>query len=122
MAFAHHGTANYDTTKSITVKGSVTNFQFINPHVIISLDAKDDKGIVQNWQGGLTSPNHLMRTGWTKDTLKPGDVITISGFPAKSGAPEMWIQKVVASKRRHTRYEWWKLARTHRLRLDGFLS
>ena len=95
VAFAHHGTANYDTTKSVTVKGAVTNFQFINPHVIISLDVKDDKGIVQNWQGGLTSPNHLMRSGWTKDTLKPGDVITISGFPAKSGAPEMWIQKVV---------------------------
>jgi DNA/RNA endonuclease YhcR with UshA esterase domain len=95
VAFAHHGTANYDTTKSVTVKGAVTNFQFINPHVIISLDVKDDKGIVQNWQGGLTSPNHLMRSGWTKDTLKTGDVITISGFPAKSGAPEMWIQKVV---------------------------
>jgi uncharacterized protein DUF6152 len=95
LAFAHHGTANYDTTKSVTVKGSVTNFQFINPHVIISMDVKDDKGIVQNWQGGLTSPNHLMRTGWTKDTLKPGDWITMSGFPAKTGAPEMWIQKVV---------------------------
>jgi hypothetical protein len=93
--FAHHGTANYDTTKSVTVKGAVTNFQFINPHVIISLDVKDEKGKVQNWQGGLTSPNHLMRTGWTKDTLKTGDVITLSGFPAKSGAPEMWIQKVV---------------------------
>jgi DNA/RNA endonuclease YhcR with UshA esterase domain len=95
VAFAHHGTANYDTTKSITVKGSVTNFQFINPHVIISLDVKDDKGMAQNWQGGLTSPNHLIRSGWTKDILKPGDVITISGFPAKTGAPEMWIQKVV---------------------------
>jgi hypothetical protein len=95
LAFAHHGTANYDTTKSVTVKGSVTNFQFINPHVIISMDVKDDKEIVQNWQGGLTSPNHLMRTGWTKDTLKPGDVITMGGFPAKTGAPEMWIQKVM---------------------------
>jgi len=95
LAFAHHGTANYDTTKSVTVKGSVTNFQFINPHVIISMDVKDDKGIVQNWQGGLTSPNHLMRTGWTKETLKLGDVITMSGFPAKTGAPEMWIQKVM---------------------------
>jgi uncharacterized protein DUF6152 len=95
LAFAHHGTANYDTTKSVTVKGSVTNFQFINPHVIISMDVKDDKGVVQNWQGGLTSPNHLMRTGWTKETLKLGDVITMSGFPAKTGAPEMWIQKVM---------------------------
>jgi hypothetical protein len=95
IAFAHHGTANFDTTKSVTVKGTVTGFQFINPHVTISMDVKDDKGNVQNWQGALTSPNHLMRTGWTKDTLKAGDVIAISGFPAKTGAPEIWIQKVV---------------------------
>jgi hypothetical protein len=94
-AFAHHGTANYDTTKSITVKGPATGFQFINPHVTISMDVKDDKGKIQNWQGALTSPNRLTRTGWTKDSIKPGDVITISGFPAKSGSPEIWIQKVV---------------------------
>lgn len=97
VAFAHHGTANFDTTKSVTVKGQVTNFQFINPHVTIALDVKDDKGSVQNWQGALTSPNHLMRSGWSKDTLKIGDVITISGFPAKTGAPEIWIQKVVVA-------------------------
>ena len=95
VAFAHHGTANFDTTKSVTVKGAVTQFQFINPHVTISMDVKDDKGIVQTWQGALTSPNHLMRSGWSKDTLKAGEVITISGFPAKTGAPEIWIQKVV---------------------------
>ena len=94
-ASAHHGTANYDTTKSITVKGSVTNFQFINPHVTISMDVKDGKGSVLNWQGALTSPNRLTRTGWTKESIKTGDVISISGFPAKSGAPEIWIQKVM---------------------------
>ena len=94
-ALAHHGTANYDTTKSITVKGPATSFQFINPHVTISMDVKDAKGNIQNWQGALTSPNRLTRTGWTKDSIKPGDVITISGFPAKSGSPEIWIQKVV---------------------------
>jgi hypothetical protein len=94
-AFAHHGTANYDTTKSITVTGPATSFQFINPHVTIAMDVKDAKGKVQNWQGALTSPNRLTRTGWTKDSIKPGDVITISGFPAKSGSPEIWIQKVV---------------------------
>lgn len=97
-AFAHHGTANCDTTKLITVKGPVTRFQFINPHVIISMDAKDDKGNVQNWQGALTSPNRLNRAGWTKDSIKPGDVITISGFRAKSGSPEIWIQKVVSGE------------------------
>jgi len=97
VAFAHHGTANFDTTKSVTVKGQVTSFQFINPHVTIALDVKDDKGNIQNWQGALTSPNHLMRSGWSKDTLKLGEVITISGFPAKTGAPEIWIQKVVVA-------------------------
>jgi len=95
VAFAHHGTANYDTNKTITVKGSVTGFQFINPHVIIALDVKDDKGSVVNWQGALTSPNRLVRTGWTKDSLKPGDIISLSGFPSKTGAPEIWIQKVL---------------------------
>ena len=95
VAFADHGTANYDTTKSVTVKGTVANFQFINPHVIVSLNVKDDKGNVVTWQGALTSPNHLMRSGWTKETLKDGDVVILSGFPAKTGAPEIWIQKVV---------------------------
>ena len=97
VAFAHHGTANYDTTKSVTVKGSVTEFRFINPHVIIIMDAKDETGKVQNWQGELTSPNRLSRAGWTKSSIKLGDVITISGYPTKSGSTEIWIQKVVSA-------------------------
>ena len=92
---AHHGTANYDTAKTITVKGAVTDFQFINPHVLIYLDGKDDSGKDQKWQGELTSPNRLSRAGWTKSSIKPGDTISISGYPTKSGTPEMWIQKVV---------------------------
>jgi hypothetical protein len=95
VAFAHHGTANYDTTKMVAVKGPVTDFQFINPHVLIALDVKDESGKVVKWQGELTSPNRLTRVGWTKSSIKFGDVITISGYPAKSGSPEIWIQKVV---------------------------
>ena len=95
VAFAHHGTANYDTNKTITVKGVATGFDFVNPHVEISWDAKDDSGTVQKWQGELTSPNRLTRVGWTKSSLKPGDTITIGGYPTKSGSPEIWIQKVV---------------------------
>ena len=94
-AFAHHGTANYDTSKAITVKGPVTDFQFINPHVLIFLDGKDESGKAQKWQGELTSPNRLSRVGWTKSSIKLGDTITISGYPTKSGSPEIWIQKVV---------------------------
>jgi hypothetical protein len=95
VAYPHHGTANYETTKTVTVKGPVSDFQFINPHVLISMDGKDDTGKVQKWQGELTSPNRLTRAGWTKSSIKLGDVITISGYPSKSGSPEIWIQKVV---------------------------
>jgi hypothetical protein len=92
---AHHGTASYDTSKTATVKGTVTDFQFVNPHVLVFLDAKDDKGGVQKWQGELTSPNHLVRNGWTKSSLKLGDVVTLAGFPAKSGVTSLWITKVL---------------------------
>ena len=95
VAFAHHGTANYDTNKTITVKGVVTGFEFINPHVQIYWEAKDDSGTTQKWQGELTSPNRLTRVGWSKSSIKPGDSITISGYPTKSGSNEIWIQKVV---------------------------
>jgi hypothetical protein len=95
VASAHHGTANYETSKSITVKGTVSDFQFINPHVIIVMDGKDDTGKPQKWSGELTSPNRLSRNGWTKSSIKPGDTISISGYPSKSGSPEMWIQKVM---------------------------
>ena len=95
VAFAHHGTANYDTNKTVTVKGVVTGFEFVNPHVEISWEAKDDSGATQKWQGELTSPNRLSRVGWTKSTIKAGDTITIGGYPTKSGSHEIWIQKVV---------------------------
>jgi hypothetical protein len=95
VAFAHHGTANYETSKTITVKGVVTGFDFINPHVQIFWEAKDDSGTTQKWQGELTSPNRLSRVGWTKSSIKPGDTISIEGYPTKSGAHEIWIQKVV---------------------------
>jgi uncharacterized protein DUF6152 len=95
-AWAHHGAANYDMKKSITVKGTVTDFQFKNPHTLISIDVKDDSGAVQQWQGELTSPNHLARAGWSKSTLKAGDEITLIGAPSKSGATVLWIQKVLS--------------------------
>jgi len=93
-AFAHHGSAAYDMSKTITVTGKITDFQFVNPHVLISMDVKDASGKVDKWEGELTSPNHLARAGWTKSTLKPGDEITLIGGPAKSGTPTMWIRKI----------------------------
>ena len=92
---AHHGTANYDMTAVTTLKGTVTDFQFINPHTLILFDVKNDKGVVEHWQAEATSPNHLVRAGWAKDTVKPGDQITISGWRAKNGATVLRFQKMV---------------------------
>jgi hypothetical protein len=91
---AHHGSAAYAMEKSVTYKGTVTEFQFVNPHVLIYMDVKDAGGQVTNWAGELTSPNRLTRLGWNKDTLKVGDEITMTGAPSKSGAPRMWATKL----------------------------
>jgi hypothetical protein len=92
---AHHGEANYDTDKVVSVKGTVTDFQFINPHTLISLDAKNDKGEVEKWSCEARSPGMLVRVGgWDKQTLKPGDVITVFGYRARNGSPVMRLQKL----------------------------
>jgi hypothetical protein len=95
--FAHHGSASYEMTKSVSVKGAVTNFQFVNPHVLIFIESKNNKGEAEKWQGELTSPNRLNRAGWKHDTLKPGDVITLIGAPAKTGAHSLWITKILGT-------------------------
>ena len=95
--FAHHGTSAYDTTKLTTVKGTVTDFQFNNPHVIISVETKDDKGKVEMWTSEANSPNVLTRHGWDRDIIKKGDQITIIGYRPKNGAKTMRLQKVVLS-------------------------
>jgi hypothetical protein len=93
--FAHHGTAAYDTTSMITVTATMTDFQFVNPHVRLFFDVKGDKGEMEHWQGELTAPNKLARAGWTKHTLKPGDKVTMTGYVLKGGAHSMWIQKLI---------------------------
>jgi Family of unknown function (DUF6152) len=94
-AFAHHGAAAFDSSKAVTVKGTVTEFQFVNPHVLIFWTVKALDGSLQKWAGELTSPNHLVREGWTRHSLKVGDQITVTGYVAKDGAKSMWIRKVV---------------------------
>ena len=93
---AHHGETNYDTEKTTTVKGTVTTFLFINPHVQIFLDVKNDKGEIEKWSGEARSPTMLVRVGgWDKNTIKPGDVITAIGFRAKNGSNIMRLKKIV---------------------------
>ena len=95
MLVAHHGSAMYDPAHSITVTGTVTSFDFMNPHCAIHLEAKDDKGNVVSWTADTNNPSMLARGGWTKDSVKPGDQVTVIGNPAKSGANSMLLKKVV---------------------------
>jgi len=92
---AHHGTAAYDTKNVVTVKGTMTDFRFINPHVQLFFDVKNEKGEVEKWQAELTAPNKLSRAGWDKHTLNPGDSITASGYVAKDDPHTMWINKLI---------------------------
>jgi hypothetical protein len=95
---AHHGETNYDTDKLVSVKATVTSFQFINPHVQIFLDATNDKGEVDKWTCEARSPAMLVRNGdWDKNTLKAGDIITAIGFQSRNGAKILRLKKIVLS-------------------------
>ena len=84
---AHHSfAAEYDSSKPVTLTGTVTNVEWMNPHARFYIDVKDEKGEVSNWELELGSPNGLMRQGWTRNSLKEGDVVTVTGSKAKDGS------------------------------------
>ena len=84
---AHHGTGTYDSSKSVTLSGVVTEFAFTNPHAALFFDVKDTNGKLVNWAIEMNSPGVLRRAGWTKNTFKAGDQITITVRPARAGTP-----------------------------------
>jgi hypothetical protein len=94
---AHHGSSNYDMSKSVSVKGTVMDFAFINPHSAIYLEAKDDKGNPEKWLVEADSPNNLARAGWNRESIKPGEVVTIVGNRTKDGSRVIRLQKVIFS-------------------------
>jgi hypothetical protein len=95
--FAHHGAAGYDMSKVTTVAGgTVTRFDFVNPHTEIYWEVKDAQGNVQKWNAEGTTPNILYRNGWNKDSLKPGDELKeVSGNQCKNGDYCMRLRKIV---------------------------
>ena len=95
LASAHHGLAEFDQTKKVTLKGTVMEFHFVNPHSVVEFEVKDDTGHVQTWQAEMTSPSHLK--GWTATSLEPGNVVTITGYRAKSGALYLWVTDLSSS-------------------------
>jgi len=84
---AHHAFASeYDQNKLVTVSGTVTRFEWTNPHAWLYVDAKDESGKVTSWSFEMGSPNGLVRRGWTRTTLKEGDHVTLEGYGAKDGS------------------------------------
>ena len=88
-AMAHHSTAMYDMANPVTVSGTVTRFEWTNPHAFVYVNVKDDAGKTVEWEVEMMSLNHLRGYGWTHSTVKPGDPITCTGGAAKSGALSM---------------------------------
>ena len=93
--FAHHGNAAYDMSKTVAQKATITKYAYTNPHTQIYYDVTDEKGNVEHWVAETTNPAMLNRVGWSRETLKPGDQVTLYVNPNKLGAKVTFLQKVV---------------------------
>ncbi len=84
---AHHGVAHYDMQKTIVLTGSMTAFNWGNPHCLVHMDVRDDDGRVQHWTLEMASTSAMSRKGWTKYTLKQGDQVIAETHPARNAVP-----------------------------------
>jgi hypothetical protein len=92
---AHHGNAAYDTEKKVTLKGTVTQWFWANPHCVLELDAKDESGQIVHWSAETENPTTMSHEGWAKASFKPGDEVTVTMITVKNGKPIGRIVDVV---------------------------
>jgi hypothetical protein len=97
LAFAHHGASEYDREKTVTVTGTVIHYKLANPHVEIVLEVKNGAGAIVEWRAEGNSANTMRRLGWDRNTLKPGDRVTLTGGPSVNGKPLMRLDSAVLS-------------------------
>lgn len=97
LLFAHHQGAEFDTAKKITIKGTVTEWFWANPHCFLRLDVQTDGGQIVQWVVETQAPPNIVPYGWTKGTFKPGDEVTITLAPARNGKPLGSMREVVLS-------------------------
>jgi hypothetical protein len=93
--FAHHGAAAYEDKIVVLKDATVTKFVWSNPHNVVMFDVKDEKGEIAHWAGEAGSPSATGLLGWNRNSLQPGDVITVYIYPAKSGNPVGRLNKIV---------------------------
>jgi len=84
-AVAHHSFTMFDNTRMVTIAGTIKEFQWTNPHTFTWIDVRNEQGATETWGIEGMSPNYLGRRGWTKNTLKPGDKVSIIIYPLKDG-------------------------------------
>lgn len=97
-AVAHHSfAAEYDANQPLTIKGAVNHVDWVNPHSWVHVDVTGPDGKVTTWRCETAPPNGLFRRGWTKSSLKKGEIVTIDGFRAKDGTPTMNARSVLLS-------------------------
>ena len=92
---AHHGGASFDTEKTLTLKGTVTEWLWANPHCFLKVDVKDDAGTVRNWNLETGNPTDITPAGYRRTSFKAGDAVTVTITPVKSGAPVGRLRSVV---------------------------
>ena len=92
---AHHGGASFDASKEVTLKGTVTEWIWANPHCFLKFDAKDDTGMVRNWAVETQNPTDMTRRGWARMSFKPGDQVTVTLQPVRSGEAVGRIRSVM---------------------------
>jgi hypothetical protein len=95
LVTGHHAVVGYDRDRTVTLKGVVTEWRWRNPHAFLVWEVKDESGKVVQWTGELQSPISMVASGLSRSSFKPGDEVTVTGFPASRGTPNSIIQKVV---------------------------
>jgi hypothetical protein len=92
---AHHGAAGFDSEKQLTMKATVTDWLWANPHCYMKYDTTDEKGNVAHWAVEVSNPTDMIKRGWSLHSFKPGDEVTVTVRPARNGAPVGQLLKVV---------------------------
>jgi Family of unknown function (DUF6152) len=97
LASAHHNATSIYEPKSIILSGTVTQYEWANPHSIISVAVTTNKGTVEQWHGEFLPPAEMVRAGWSKETIKPGDQVTMTGRPGRHAQRIMWLESLVTA-------------------------
>ena len=103
LTFAHHSLSIYDADKDFTLTGIATEFMYGNPHAQLRFDVKGANGIVESWSVETSGVRRLETAGWNKDTIRPGDQVTVIGRRIKDGTRKMFMEKIVVNGKEYER-------------------